>query len=71
MVDKRLTYIDWAKGIGMFFIMLGHVNRIDNPLITYGDTFKIVIFYIISGYLFSLKEEIVTDSHFLNLLKRN
>ncbi|MCM1187049.1 MAG: acyltransferase [Lachnoclostridium sp.] len=55
MSNNRIAYIDWAKGVGMLLIMLGHINELSNPIVTWGDSFKIAIFYIISGYLFTLK----------------
>ncbi len=48
---KRLEYIDQAKGVGMFFIVLGHISSIYGPISMFGTFFKISIFFVISGYL--------------------
>ena len=59
----RLRYIDWCKGIGIIFILMGHIdavllntpNTIIDPILKWGNSFKIIIFYVLSGYLFYYK----------------
>ena len=51
---NRMQYIDQAKGIGMLMIILQHISNTENFILTFGNSFKIIIFFIISGYLFSL-----------------
>lgn len=59
----RLKYIDWCKGIGIIFILIGHINAgllnisdsVVDPILKWGNSFKIIIFYVLSGYLFSYK----------------
>lgn len=55
-MDKpRIEYIDVAKGIGIILIILGHLNYLSNPFFVISNSIKIVIFYIISGFLISIK----------------
>ena len=49
---KRKKYLDAAKGLGISLIVFGHLTNINNPVDLYIGTFKIVIFFVISGYLF-------------------
>lgn len=53
---QRKLYIDQAKGIGMLMIILQHISNSENMLLAFGNSFKIIIFFIISGYLFSIKD---------------
>jgi fucose 4-O-acetylase-like acetyltransferase len=48
---KRLNYVDAARGIGIILIMYGHVTGISNPVDNWMSSFKVAIFYIISGVL--------------------
>ena len=52
-MKERIKYIDAAKGIGMLMIMLGHITAYNNPVDTWMSSFKVSIFYIISGFLMS------------------
>lgn len=70
MYNNRLMYLDWAKGVGIFFIMLGHLNSLENPIVTWGNSFKIVIFYIISGYLFSINYKDIELTYKEYILKK-
>lgn len=53
---KRLAYLDNAKGAGMLMIMLGHLSYLDEPVFSLCAAVKIVIFYIVSGYIFGIKQ---------------
>lgn len=57
MTENRLDYIDATKGVGILLIMLGHLNTIPNPVFESTNTFKIVIFYVVSGYLLHLRHK--------------
>jgi fucose 4-O-acetylase-like acetyltransferase len=46
----RLSYIDIGKGIGIIFVVLGHLFR-DNPLKIWIYSFHMPLFFFISGYL--------------------
>lgn len=50
---ERIGYVDAAKGLGMLLIMLGHITKYDNPVDLWMSSFKVVIFYIMSGFLMS------------------
>lgn len=52
-MNKRIDWLDAAKGLGMVLVMLGHAD-IPNPLRTYIYTFHMPFFFFLSGYLFSL-----------------
>lgn len=53
-MNKRINWIDWAKALGIFFVVLGHMyypqNFIDIKYIIYG--FHMPFFFILSGYLY-------------------
>ena len=52
-MKERIGYVDAAKGLGMLLIMLGHITKYDNPVDLWMSSFKVVIFYIMSGFLMS------------------
>lgn len=54
ILNKRLDYLDAAKGIGILLIVLGHVSYQYGCISNLASYFKISIFYVISGYLQSL-----------------
>ena len=76
----RLKYIDWCKGVGIIFILIGHIdagllNTSESfvaPLLRWGNSFKIIIFYVLSGYLFSYKNSryISGKDYFLKRIKQ-
>ena len=55
--NERMQFLDYAKGFGMIFIVWGHISYLQNPVFNWLSTFQIVIFYIISGMLFSIKKD--------------
>lgn len=56
MKSNRLEFLDASKGLGIIFVMLGHIMTESNPLTWYLATFKITIFFIISGMLIAYKD---------------
>lgn len=55
MVEKkRLEYIDIAKGIGIFLVVLGHTRYPYTRDIIY--SFHMPLFFFLSGYLFTLEK---------------
>lgn len=48
---KRLDYVDAAKGLSIIMIMMGHITSYTNPLDNWMSSFKVSVFYIISGFL--------------------
>ena len=51
---QRIDFIDVAKGIGMFLIVWGHVSYLTTSIETIFNTFKITLFYVVSGILISV-----------------
>lgn len=52
-MEGRIKYVDAAKGIGILMIMLGHITKEANAVDLWMSSFKVTIFYIISGFLMS------------------
>lgn len=53
----RLKYIDCAKGFSMLFILWGHIVKFSDPVSVWSSSFKATLFYIVTGYLLSLRCE--------------
>ncbi len=49
----RIRFLDVAKGVGIMMVTFGHITEIDNPVDHYLSLYKLVVFYIVSGYLMS------------------
>lgn len=65
-MSKRIEYIDVAKGIGIFLVVLGH-NQVKNSLPALADfiyTFHMPMFFLLSGIFFR------ADMGFFALLRR-
>lgn len=54
---KRLDYLDMAKGIGIFFVALGHMEDIATGTRVWISSFHMPLFFIISGILIAVKNE--------------
>ena len=54
--NKRLQYIDIAKGIAMICIILGHMGNANINRVVF--TFHVPIFFFITGYFISDKCEV-------------
>lgn len=50
-MKERIIYVDAAKGLSILMIALGHITKIGNPVDCWMSSFKVSIFYIISGFL--------------------
>jgi len=57
MNQKRLDYLDMVKGVGIFFVALGHVEYISEPLRIWISSFHMPLFFIVSGILMAVKNE--------------
>lgn len=68
MKEKRKDYIDIAKGIGIFTIVLVHLTERGSWLSQVLLSFCVAQFFIISGYLFSTKRNFV--DFLINLFKK-
>ena len=61
-MKERLYWIDWAKAIAIYGVVLGHVSVEANPacvryiagVLTW---FHVPLFFLVSGYLFRIKEK--------------
>lgn len=74
MISSRETYLDIAKGIGIFLVVVGHcipdassVNGISSPLmriifhVIY--SFHMPLFFFISGFLFSASKDTLKNKY--------
>lgn len=61
MNTKRLTYFDLAKGFGILFVVLGHIEYISEELRGFISSFHMPLFFIISGMLMAYKSECKND----------
>lgn len=50
-MGKRIGYLDAGKGIAMLIIIWGHVSDHADMISVWGSSFKLSIFFIISGFL--------------------
>ncbi len=55
-VTKRLRYLDAAKGWGILMVVFGHITMMGNPVDTWFASYKLAIFYIVSGYLLCMRQ---------------
>lgn len=57
MLQKRLDYLDMAKGVGIFFVVLGHIEFIQEQTLRWIFSFHMPLFFIIGGVLAFIKQE--------------
>ncbi len=57
MDKKRLDYLDMVKFVGIFFVVLGHVEYISDPLRVWISSYHMPLFFIVSGLLMAVKNE--------------
>ena len=60
-MKERQYWIDWAKAIAIYGVVLGHVSDVSNPvwvkfLTSFLISFHVPLFFLVSGYLFRIKE---------------
>ena len=51
MPRKRLTYLDMAKGVGIFLVVLGHIEYIQEDTLKWISSFHMPLFFVIGGIL--------------------
>lgn len=51
MEQKRIGYLDMAKGIGIILVVLGHSNYLPDNVLTVIASFHMPLFFILSGML--------------------
>ena len=57
MKNNRIHWIDFAKGIAILLVVLGHVSFMPEPILASFYTFHIPLFFFLSGlFLFNKKE---------------
>lgn len=62
MTQQRYNWVDWAKAIAIYAVVLGHITNSTNPywvqyISRIGCIFHLPVFFFISGYLFIIKED--------------
>lgn len=60
-MKKRLDYLDMVKGIGIFFVVLGHMQDISTVTRVWISSFHMPLFFIVSGLLMAIKNEAELD----------
>ncbi|WP_207662353.1 acyltransferase family protein [Coprococcus comes] len=55
--NKRLQYIDIAKGIAMICIILGHMGNANINRVVF--TFHVPIFFFITGYFIRINVKLI------------
>ena len=56
MQQKRLDYLDMAKGIGIFLVILGHIEYIQEDTLKWISSFHMPLFFVVGGILARLKQ---------------
>lgn len=56
IVDNRIKYIDVAKGIALFFVVLGHLVKFDSPVFNWIFSFHMPLFFVLSGMSCNLEK---------------
>lgn len=57
MKEQRRYYFDIAKGIGIFLVVLGHLEYISESLRYFIVSFHMPLFFVISGMLMNMTQE--------------
>lgn len=57
MQNKRLEYLDMAKGVGIFLVVLGHIEYIQETTLRWIFSFHMPLFFVIGGFLAYKKQE--------------
>lgn len=67
--SSRIHWIDIAKGIGILFVCLGHMEELTSPVWKqFGASFHMPLFFILSGILYANKD--YREYHFIDFLKK-
>lgn len=69
--SNRIAWIDIARGLGMFLVMLGHRNNIISPAVTsWIYSFHMPLFFFLSGYVIRNVEKIYLQDIMQKLVKK-
>ena len=55
---ERKKYLDAAKGWGINMIMFGHISFIGNPVSRYFSSYKLALFFFVSGFLLCMTQSV-------------
>ena len=67
-MKDRIGYYDLARGLGIIFVVIGHIDTFYVPFRSVVITFHMALFFMISGMLFwETKEE---ESEILRTIKK-
>ena len=55
--NKRIAYLDMARGIGMILVVMGHIEYVNMSLLQFIYAFHMPLFFLISGILIWEKQE--------------
>lgn len=67
--SQRISYIDIAKGMAIFLMVVGHSYSVHNNLITYIYSFHMPFFFLVTGILYGCRVQI-SGHLILNLRRR-
>lgn len=59
--NKRLNYIDMAKGIGIILVVLGHIVYTEPHVMVWISSFHMPLFFVIAGVMMAIKDREITD----------
>ena len=57
MQQKRLTYLDMTKGVGIFLVILGHIEYIREDTLRWISSFHMPLFFFVGGILAYTKRD--------------
>lgn len=55
-MNKRLTYIDMAKGIGIILVLFGHLEYTYSKVLIWISSFHMPLFFVLSGITLALSD---------------
>ncbi len=61
MENKHIAWIDWAKSIGIFIVVLCHVPQYDTVEKEIFCSFQMPLFFFLSGYLYKIPQGTFKD----------
>lgn len=61
MSNERERWADFAKGIGIIFVIIGHIKYVDNSIKEWIYTFHMPLFFFISGYFINKHYGLLKD----------
>lgn len=68
-LGNRETWVDCVRGIGVFFVVLGHLYQ-NEPIGRFIYGWHMPLFFILSGYLIKDKDNVITYKKIISLTRR-